>query len=389
MGHVYTHPFYHFWEGVIRISTWIVFALLLDRLRIALASADERFVTVLAGLDAAVYVTDPQTGEPLYMNERCQEALGPRPPDASAMRLRLNDGRSAPPPVTTASSQCELHDTKSDRWYFVARRAIRWIDGRSVELYIATDVTDWKKAEALAQQQQERLELTSRLTTLGELATTLAHEINQPLAAIANYCKGSVRRLRSGEWSAEELLDALEKCAAQAERAGNIVQRSRAYLLKRPASPVPCDLNAAVAAVAPLAEQEAQRHAARVELELAPDLPLALADAVMIELVLLNLIKNGLEAMHYTPGPRRELAIRTCTDGERGVRVDIADQGAGLPQQMRQELFMPFFTTKPEGMGLGLQVCRSIVERHGGRVWATPRSEGGTVVHFTLPRAPA
>ena len=384
MGHVYSHRFYHFWEGIIRLCTWVVFSLLLDRLRVALAMADERFVTVLAGLDAAVYVTDPQTGEVLYTNERCNDAFGSTPPNTRAIRHRQYSGRPSASP-SEESSQTEFHDAVADRWYFVARREIRWIDGRNVDLLIATDVTDRRRAETLAQKQQERLEMTSRLTTLGELATTLAHEINQPLAAITNYCKGSVRRLRTGAWKTEELLDALQKTALQAERAGSIVQRARAYLLKRPALSGPCDVNAAVMAVVRLVELEAERHDARMELELSPELPLARADSIMIELVLMNLIKNGLESMHYTPAPRRNLTIRTGLVDDRFVRVDVADQGCGLPPQMRRDLFMPFFTTKAEGMGMGLHICRSTVERHGGRIWASSNAEGGTILHFTLP----
>jgi signal transduction histidine kinase len=386
MQHVYSNGFYHFWEAVIRIGTWSGFALLLDRLRVALAVADERFVAVLAGLDAAVYVADPQSGELLYKNDRCDEAFGPHLTRVQSIHARLRGGGLPARTATTAGIQSEMHDAGADRWYFVASRAIRWIDGRSVELHIATDVTDRKRAELLVQQQQERLEMASRLTTLGEMASTLAHEINQPLSAIANYCKGSVRRLRSGEWNAPDLLEALEKSATQAERAGNIVQRTRAFLSKRPAAAAPCDVNAAIGAVVRLMEPEAERHAVRIRLGLQSDLPLALADPIMLELVLLNLVRNGLESMHYTPAPRRELALSSSVEGERSVRVDVADHGLGLPGELRQELFIPFFTTKADGMGMGLQICRSIIERHGGRIWASGNAAGGTVLHFTLPR---
>jgi C4-dicarboxylate-specific signal transduction histidine kinase len=171
-------------------------------------------------------------------------------------------------------------------------------------------VTDRKRTEELARRQEERLEMTSRLTTLGEMASTLAHEINQPLTAIASYCMGCVRRLRSGEWKREDLLDALQKCAAQAERAGGIIQRVREYLRKRDPAPAACDVNALITSVNGMIEAEAARRDARVRLALDPLVPAVLADRIMIEQVLLNLAKNGLEAMQHTPARIREITIK-------------------------------------------------------------------------------
>jgi len=273
------------------------------------------------------------------------------------------------------------------RWYLLAARAISWIDGRPVRLYIATDVTDRKRTEELARRQEERLEMTSRLTTVGEMASTLAHEINQPLTAIASYCMGCVRRLRSGEWKREDLLDALQKCAAQAERAGGIIQRVREYLRKRDPAPSACDVNALIASVTGMIESEAARRGARLRLALDPQVPPILADRIMIEQVLLNLAKNGLEAMQHTPARAREMTIRTALDESNQVSVEIDDCGSGLPAALANNLFVPFFTTKPEGMGMGLHICRSIVERHGGRLVAAPNPDGGTRMRFTVPAA--
>jgi C4-dicarboxylate-specific signal transduction histidine kinase len=183
---------------VIRIVTWLGFALLLDRLKTALAHADERFVTVLARLDAAVYVADSESGALLYMNHHCEEAFGRGLTNVREIERRWH-AADRPPPTGAGGPQQELQDSISGHWYLLAARAINWIDGRPVGLYIATDVTDRKRTEELARRQEERLEMTSRLTTLGEMASTLAHEINQPLTAIASYCMGCVRRLRSGD----------------------------------------------------------------------------------------------------------------------------------------------------------------------------------------------
>jgi len=385
--HAYAHPFYRYWETIIRIITWLGFALLLDKLKTALARADERFVTVLARLDAAVYVADSASGELLYMNERCGQAFGWNLAGAQEIERRWKAPSSPQPlpPLSAGGSQTEVQDTVTGLWYLLAARAIRWIDGRPVGLYIATDVTDRKRTEELARQQQERLEMTSRLTTLGEMASTLAHEINQPLTAIANYSMGCVRRLRSGDWRREDLLEALEKSAAQAERAGGIIQRVREYLRKRDPAPAACEVNALIASVTGMIEAEAGRRGARIRLALDPLVPPAIADRIMIEQVLLNLIKNGLDAMQQTPAPSREITISTASDERNLVCVEIADRGCGLPPQLKDHLFIPFFTTKPDGMGMGLHICRSIVERHGGRLVATPNPGGGTRFRFTLP----
>ena len=391
MGHEYAHPFYHFWEAAIRIVTWVGFALLLCKLKAALARADERFVTVLARLDAVVYVADRSSGEVLYRNERCEEAFGADLASATDIerRLRAGLGNDEAEVSGTGPTSSEVQDRVTGRWYLLAARTIRWIDGRGVELCIATDVTDRKRTEQLARRQQERLEMTARLTTLGEVASTLAHEINQPLAAVSNYCRGCVRRLRSGDWKREELLDALEKCALQAERAAGVIQRARELLRRRDPAPVACDINAVIAAVARTAEGEVARAGGKLHLRVEPTLPQALADPIMIELVLLNLVKNGFEAMRFTPAPARELIIRSRTEGEHGVCIEVEDRGEGLPVQLKDDLFIPFFTTKANGMGMGLSICRSIVERHRGRMWATPNPAGGSIFYFTLPRLPA
>jgi C4-dicarboxylate-specific signal transduction histidine kinase len=385
-SHGYTHWIYRYWETVIRVVTWLGFALLLDRLKTALAHADERFVTVLARLDAAVYVADAASGVLLYMNEHCEEAFGRGITNVRDIERRWHAaGTEDRPPA--GGPQQELHDTASGRWYLLAARAISWIDGRPVRLYIATDVTDRKRTEELARRQEERLEMTSRLTTVGEMASTLAHEINQPLTAIASYCMGCVRRLRSGDWKREDLLDALQKCAAQAERAGGIIQRVREYLRKRDPAPAACDVNALITSVNGMIEAEAARRGARVRLALDPLVPAVLADRIMIEQVLLNLAKNGLEAMQHTPARIREIAIKTAAEEHNLVSVEITDRGSGLPSPLMDNLFIPFFTTKPEGMGMGLNICRSIVERHGGRLTAAPNPDGGTRLRFTLPAA--
>jgi hypothetical protein len=370
MGYVYPHPFYHFWEAAIRLVTWVVFVVLLAKLKIALANADERFVTVLEGLDAAVYVSDTETGGLLYVNEHFRKAF-----PAGAL------------PQNARGNEWEFHDGAGKRWYLIRARAIRWVDGRMVRLHIATDVTGNKKAEELARQQQEKLQMTARVITVGEMASTLAHEINQPLASITNYIMGCARRLRSGNWKTEELLDALEKGAAQAERAGAVIQRVREFVRKREPEFTACDVNEIIAGVARMIEIEAEKNSVKVQLDLAPALPPARADRIMIEQVVLNLVKNAIEAMLGTAQDKRELSIRSSANAPTAIEIAIADNGHGLPPQLQDNLFTPFFTTKPEGMGMGLHICRSIIEIHGGRFWANRNPVSGSTFHFSLPAA--
>ena len=158
-----------------------------------------------------------------------------------------------------AVQQGEFHDAGRGRWYLVHSRPMRWVDGRMVRLQLATDISERRRTEALFRQQQEKMQMTARLVTVGEMATTIAHELNQPLAAITNYSMGCVRRLHSGNWNEAELLEAMEKGAAQAERASKVIQRVRAFVARRAPNLVPCDINEVVAGVASIVSLEARQ----------------------------------------------------------------------------------------------------------------------------------
>jgi len=229
--------------------------------------------------------------------------------------------------------------------------------------------------------------MTARLITVGEMASTLAHEINQPLAAIANYNMGCVRRMRAGDWNKDELLAAMEKAGAQAERAGRIIQRVRELVRKREPSFAKCDLNEILEGVTALIEIDAEKSSVRLVLELAAGAPPVRADAVMIEQVIFNLIKNGIEAMQETAIENRRLVIRSVVHAPQTVEVAIADNGPGIDNPLAENLFAPFFTTKPQGMGLGLHICRSIIEMHAGKLWCDRNPSGGSIFHFSLPIA--
>ena len=248
------------------------------------------------------------------------------------------------------------------------------------------DVTARKRVEGLARQQQETLQATSRLVTMGELASTLAHELNQPLAAITSYATGCLNKLESGRYSAEELKMALGKLGVQAQRAGHIIRRVHDFVRKSEPKLAPCSLSEVIDDSIGLIEPAAKLTHIRVERVILSALPDLMCDRVMIEQVLLNLMRNAIEAMSTTslPADRRVLTVKLSRVGDH-VQIHVIDRGPGITKEVLDKLFTPFFSTKTEGMGMGLNICRSIIEFHRGRLWIEENPEGGTVLVVSLP----
>ena len=247
------------------------------------------------------------------------------------------------------------------------------------------DISERKRAQRMAAQQQEKLEASGRLVAVGEVASTLAHELNQPLSAIANYQAGCVERLRQGRATPESLIPVMEKITAQAERAGKIVRRVREFVKQSEPVCKPCPPSDIIDAALAIAEIEARRLGSVINVHLAANLPAVNVDPILIEQVLLNLIKNGMEAMQQLPPERRELQISVQRSSSKRVEVAIVDCGHGVPDDIKSQLFDAFFTTKSEGMGMGLNICRSIVEFHQGQLSVEDHPLGGTIFRFTLP----
>ena len=366
------------------------------RVRVELERAHERFVTVIDGLDTAVHVADVTTGEILFANRAFQnifgfDTVGRDSALVTAACRPLTEALNTDPAELSAEElPCELFDgeiqhTLSGHWYHLHERAIRWVDGRTVRVQIAADITDRKHIDEVNLQQQKRLEQTSRLITMGEMASSLAHELNQPLSAIANYCAGCIKRMQDGNYRFEDLLAAMQKAATQAERAGKIIRRMRDMVKKSEPNRQPASLDALVDEARAFADIEAQRTGTQIIVDIPENLPRIVVDRIMIEQVLLNLIKNGIEAMNDVPFERRRLSIQARPVDERMLEIAISDQGHGLAEADLERIFAPFYTTKPEGMGIGLAICRSIIEFHQGRLWVEARREGGTVFRFTVP----
>ena len=217
---------------------------------------------------------------------------------------------------------------------------------------------------------------------MGEMASSLAHELNQPLTAIANYSMGAVAMIKAGRTDAATLLPALEKAASQAQRAGKIISRIREFVKRSEPRRQSIQISTVIENAVGLAEIHTRRRQVSIVCNLPASLPDVLADPILIEQVLLNLIKNGLEAMDHTV--HQNLLVDVFLHGDQ-IEVSVTDRGHGLTDPER--LFEPFFSTKSEGLGMGLNICRTIIESHHGRLWATTNPEGGTIFRFTLPCA--
>ena len=247
------------------------------------------------------------------------------------------------------------------------------------------EIAGRKRLEERERAQRAELSRVSRLNTMGEMAAALAHELGQPLASALNYLHGCQLRLASGEAPDSELLaSALSQATFHADRAGGIVRNVRRFVRRHEPESVPVALDALIRQTAEFLDFERRESGAEVQLRLAPQLPPVLADPLEIQQVVVNLMKNAFEAMADQPTPRRVLELSTRQRGLH-IEVAVADRGPGIARKDLTRIFEPFYTTKPKGTGLGLAVCRTIVESHGGRLTVGRNVENGATFTFTLP----
>jgi PAS domain S-box-containing protein len=258
-------------------------------------------------------------------------------------------------------------------------RILKWF-GSVVELH------DWKEAQQALQIAQAELARASRLTTMGELAASIAHEVNQPLTAITNNSSACLRLLANRNLGPEVLCRALEEIVADSTRASAVIARIRAFIRKAPAEKNELDPNELIQEVLALTDRELSENRVLLERELTEALPPVLGDRVQLQQVLLNLIMNGIEAMTAVTNRPRLLWVQSRIDEPGKVLVAVADSGTGLGLDA-DRVFTPFFTRKANGMGMGLSISRSLIEVHGGRLWAGPNYPHGAVFYFTLPVA--
>jgi two-component system, LuxR family, sensor histidine kinase DctS len=255
------------------------------------------------------------------------------------------------------------------------------------------DVSEQRRMEEQARASLERAQASARLATMGEMASLVSHELNQPLAAISSYASGSLNLLAQlGQTQAvqplnQDLRDAMQRIAAQAERAGQVIRSVNNFVRRRDQARERVAAQSLIDAVMPLVQLQAEKSGIRVLTEVSPQLPPTLCDRTMVEQVLLNLTRNGMQAMEGLPPPRRELRIgvQAAAKSDASLVFSVQDLGQGISPDVAQQLFTPFFSTKAEGMGLGLSLCRTVVEQHGGKLSFENLAQGGTVFRFSLP----
>ncbi|MBL8329775.1 MAG: PAS domain S-box protein [Rubrivivax sp.] len=380
------------------------------RIRDQLSASHERFTTVLEGLDASVSVLSVQQNELLFANRSYRLWFGADARGHALLAGSLSPGKFAAraddsvddlsglPTQELTDRGGELREVyveSLNKWFDVRSRYLQWTDGSVAQMLIATDVTTRLKAEEQVAQQAERASITSRLMTMGEMASSVAHELNQPLTAISNYCSGMVSRVNADAIQKDDLLAALRKTAHQAERAGQIIHRIRAFVKKSEPQRQPAHAREIVDDAVELASIALRRRSVSIRSYVAQHLPVLMVDPILIEQVVLNLLKNAAEAIDAAqmPPARRTIELRVVprhTPDEGGViEFSVTDGGPGLPDEVIKRLYEAFFSTKSDGLGIGLSLCRSIVESHQGRMRAQNLYNGMSITgcrfSFTLP----
>lgn len=389
--HLYDDDLFYFWEAGILLSGFLVLVWVLSELRRALAQADDRFTRVLENMSSAVLVAAEQEERVLYTNSAARELLGA--PGAilpggflSSLIAEAPDvtGESAGGPPPQEDARVVRH-AASGRWFLWQRQSLPWGDRSDVRLHVLTDISAQKAAEQLRGQHSLLLQRAAQLATSSEIATSLAHEINQPLMVIATYTDACQRLLGNPAPDLAEVAGVMRKCHAQAVRAATIIDRLRDFIRGRQHQPAVGDLLSILREALDLLRPRFESAGVSVDThQVAPGI-LVLVDRVLVQQILINLIQNALDAMAGIPPARRKLELWTDTPEDGRVGLQIADGGIGLPDEVRERMFEPFFSTKPDGLGLGLAICRSVAEAQGGSLDAGNRPEGGTVVRLVLP----
>ena len=355
-----------------------------------LEATHERFKTVLEALDASVSVTLLGSAELLFANSLYRQWFGPSSQGhlatleqagmqgvGTSSSEEVDDLAGLPTDGMTQdySENTEIYVTPLEKWLEVRSRYLNWVDGRLAQMVIATDITARRKAEEVSAQQAERAHSVSRLITMGEMASSLAHELTQPLTAIVNYCNGTITRLKNQQINTVDLLETLEKTAYQAQRAGQIIQRIRNFVKRSEPNRTPTFVDRIVAEAVELAEIELRGQQVRLKHSVQENLPQLMVDPILIEQVIINLLKNACESIKdfECPASRRYVELQVISrelEHQQVVEFSVTDTGHGLSDDAQKRLFEAFYSTKTEGMGIGLNLCRSIVESHQGRMQA-------------------
>ena len=385
------------------LTTWVW------RLNQALTQAkrqlEQQHTLILDSVVEGIYGVDTQ-GNATFVNRAMERITGWSSEELIGRNQHVILHHTHPDGNPHLAEDCPVYHTFRDNEVRYVEDDIFWCkDGRSIPVEYSSnpivdsagrvtgavvvfrDISARKQAAEEARQHQNELAHVARLSTMGEMASGIAHELNQPLSAISNYSRGSIRMLQTsaGENHAQ-LIEVMERVAQQAERAGEIIRSLRRLVRKEEPERKWVDCNALIEGLVGFLQPELRREKVRLALALSPDLPMIWAHDIQLEQVLLNLTRNAMEAMREVAEQQRILVISTETDAHE-VRIQVSDRGPGLDEALQQRLFEPFVTTKEQGMGLGLSISRGIIEWHGGRLLLQSKPGEGAILTIHLPRA--
>ena len=372
----------------------------LQDLYASLQNSEDRLRRVINAIPAYVWSTLPD-GSVDFVNQRLSDSTG-----LSAEELSKSGWSSIVHPDDLGRYVSEWHNalatgepTESEarmrtaeskhRWMLVRNVPLRDAPGKIIKWYgTGIDIEDRRRAEESLRQAQADLAHVNRVTTMGELTATLAHEVNQPIAAASINANVCLRLLKRDEPDLEEASRAATRMVGDVNRAAEVISRVRQFFRKGSPLREPVDLNELIRGMTGILRNELSQHSIGVRMELAADLPPVMADRVQLQQVLMNLMMNGIDAMKSVNGTR-QLSLISQRGEDSALLVSVEDTGLGLPVEQADQIFTAFFTTKSYGTGMGLSISRSIIESHGGRLWAGARPECGASFRFTLPAAAA
>ena len=351
--------------------------------------------TILDSLDAMVYVADMHTYELLFVNEYGKSIWGDI--QGKTCWKSLQTDQDGPCPFCTNDLLLdesgmpagvyvwEFQNTVNKHWYQCRDQAIRWTDGRIVRLEIATDITKYKRAQEDAQNYQRDMAHVMRLSTMGEMATGLAHELNQPLTALVSYCGTAASLVNSLPSPPQQLGEILELAMEQAHRASDIIRHLREFVSKKENGKEIFDLDQVIRSVITFLKWEVQKSGVKIKLRLGCQTHKVTADKIQIEQVLFNLVRNSLEAIGNAKMTGGQVAIQTRLLSNDRIEVIVTDNGPGIDAAMAGKIFDQFQTSKEAGMGIGLSLCRTIIESHNGKLWVDENHQNGALFGFELP----
>ena len=388
--------------AIIALQASLIIGLFMQRFRLRAVegtlreSHDLTELATTAG-HLGLWVRDLTSGE-MWANRRLRSILG----FGDDVALRMEDIYARLDPVDrdrvlaffetvvregqTFEIECRLLlPDGAKRWIFVKGSCVLDSEGRPVRTQgVVVDRTDIKRADLDAERQREAIAHFQRVSTMGELAASLAHELNQPLTAILSNVQAAQRFLAADPADVEEVQEILRDVVEDDNRASEVIRRLRALVRKEPLNFVPLDMSNVVREVVNLIHSDAVLHNVGVSIDCADDLPQVWGDKIQLPQVVLNLIANAFDAMKEKPAGERRVVVRIEQEDAYSVKVGVRDYGTGLSVDMIDNIFEPFYTTKPNGIGMGLTISRSIVEAHGGRLWAANNADRGATFYFTV-----